>query len=260
MNFTSDKPLYRLAELAAFLRGETGCPWDREQTSMTLRKYLVEETYETIDAIESGSAEHTVEELGDLLYQIYAHSQIAQEQGLFTIDDVAQGIINKLIRRHPHVFADESLADGDAVAVRWENIKKQEKNGKESILDGIPLHLPALLKSYRAQEKASRLGFDWKDISGPEEKLDEELREFREAITLNDKNKIFDELGDILFSIVNVARHLKIDPEEALQSSTKKFINRFKHVEKAVHKTGREMNSMPLEELDEFWNQAKKEL
>jgi len=157
MNFTEERSLYKLAEIAARLRAENGCPWDREQSSMSMRKYLVEETYEVVDAIESEKPEKIVEELGDLLYQVYAHSQIAKEAGLFTIDDVADGIITKLIRRHPHVFGNETINTGEDVANRWENIKKGEKNGKESILDGVPAHLPARQKRGRGTRCAGHL-------------------------------------------------------------------------------------------------------
>ena len=257
MQFTEDRSLYKLAEITARLRAENGCPWDREQDSMSLRKYLVEETYEVVDAIESKKPDKIVEELGDLLYQIYAHSQIAAEAGLFTVDDVAEGIIAKLIRRHPHVFGNETISTGEDVANRWENIKKGEKNGKESILDGVPSHLPALLKAFRSQEKASRIGFDWTDVNDVEKKLDEEVNEFREAIRGADAAHIFEEFGDILFTLVNLARFMKIDPEDALQQSTKKFIERFKHVERHAKEMKRELSEMTLAEMDELWNEAK---
>ena len=260
MNFTSDRPLYRLEEIAARLRAEDGCPWDREQTMMSLRKYLIEESYETIDAIESGKAEKIREELGDVLYQVYAHSQIAKEQGLFTVDDVAAEITEKLIRRHPHVFGGETITTGDAVADRWENIKKKEREGKESILDGVPSGLPALLKAYRVQEKTSRIGFDWTRITDVEAKLDEEISEFKDAIKSEDEAQLFEEFGDILFTLVNISRFLKIDPEDALQQSTKKFMTRFKYVEKAAAQQKRELKDMTLEQMDELWNEAKKEI
>jgi tetrapyrrole methylase family protein / MazG family protein len=258
MKFKETRPLYQLAEIAARLRAENGCPWDREQSSMSLRKYLIEETYETVDAIESGDAAKITEELGDLIYQVYAHAQIADEHGLFNIDSVAQGITEKLIRRHPHVFGDETITDGESVANRWENIKKKEKAGKESILSGVPAHLPALLKAYRVQEKTSRIGFDWENITDVEKKLDEEIAEFREAFRSGDTNKLFDEFGDILFTLVNMSRFLKIDPEDALQQSTKKFMNRFSHVEHRAKEQNREISAMTLAEMDELWNEAKK--
>jgi len=258
MNFKEERPLYRLAEISEKLRSETGCPWDREQSMMSMRKYLIEESYEVIDAIESGKTEKIREELGDVLYQIFAHSEIAKEQNLFTIDDVAEEIITKLIRRHPHVFGDETIKTGDAVADRWENIKKKEREGKESILDGVPSALPALLKAYRVQEKTSRVGFDWNRITDVESKLGEEIGEFREAMQEGDESKLFEEYGDILFTLVNIGRFLKIDPEDALQQSTKKFMTRFKYVEKEAAAQKRELKDMTLEQMDELWNEAKK--
>jgi tetrapyrrole methylase family protein/MazG family protein len=255
---TNNTPLYHLAQIAERLRAENGCPWDREQTSMSLRKYMIEESYEAIDAIESGKSDKICEELGDVLYQVYAHAQIAKEQNLFTIDDIANGIIEKLIRRHPHVFGSEVITTGEAVADRWENIKKKEREGKESILDGVPGALPALLKAYRVQEKTSRVGFDWSRITDVEEKLTEEIAEFREAIQEADESKVFEEYGDILFTLVNMARFLKIDPEDALQQSTKKFMTRFKYVEKTAAAQKRELKDMTLAQMDELWDEAKK--
>ncbi|MGL4370722.1 MAG: nucleoside triphosphate pyrophosphohydrolase [Spirochaetota bacterium] len=258
MQFKETRPLYQLEEIAEKLRSETGCPWDREQTPMSLRKYLIEESYEVIDAIESGKPEKVREELGDVLYQVYAHSQIAKEAGQFTVDDVAAEITAKLIRRHPHVFGSETILTGDAVADRWENIKKKEREGKESILDGVPAGLPALLKAYRVQEKTSRVGFDWNRITDVEEKLGEEIGEFREAIREADESKLFEEYGDILFTLVNIGRFLKIDPEDALQQSTKKFMTRFKYVEKEAAAQKKELKDMTLAEMDELWNEAKR--
>lgn len=258
MKFNETRPLYELAEIAAYLRSENGCPWDKEQDSMSLRKYLIEETYETIDAIESGDPAKIVEELGDLFYQVYAHAQIASEKNQFTIDDVAKGISAKLIRRHPHVFGEETITTGEAVADRWENIKKKEKAGKESILSGVPVHLPALLKAYRVQEKTSRIGFDWSNINGVEDKLEEEIAEFRAAVANKNDEEIFEELGDVLFTIVNLSRFLKIDPEDALQQSIKKFTNRFTHVEKRAHEMNRDLKDMTLEEMDRLWDEAKR--
>lgn len=260
MKFKEERPLYQLEEIAEILRGENGCPWDKEQTPMSLRKYIIEESYEVIDAIESGKPEKVREELGDLLYQVYAHAQIAKEQKQFNVDDIASEIVAKLIRRHPHVFGNETILDGEAVANRWENIKKEEKKGKESILDGVPSGLPALLKAYRVQEKTSRVGFDWNRITDVEEKLGEEIGEFREAIRENDEGKLFEEYGDILFTLVNIGRFLKIDPEDALQQSTKKFMNRFKFVEKTAAQQKRELKDMTLAEMDELWNEAKRNL
>lgn len=257
MNFKETRPLYQLAEIAEKLRSENGCVWDKKQTMMSLRKYAIEEAYEVQDAIESGDNKLIAEELGDLFYQTYAHAQIAKEENLFDIDDVAKGIIEKLIRRHPHVFGDENITDHNEVSIRWEKIKKEEKGKDQSILDGVPKHLPALLKAHRVQEKTSRIGFDWSKITDVEEKLDEEIIEFKNAITNNEKENLFEEFGDILFTMVNISRFLNIDPEEALQASTKKFMNRFKHVEKKSHELDKELKDMSLQEMDSLWNEAK---
>ncbi len=258
MNFKEKRPLYKLAELAEKLRAPDGCPWDRKQTMLSLRKYAIEEAYEVMDALESEKKEAVCEELGDLFYQIYAQSQIAKEKGLFTIDDVADAIINKLIRRHPHVFGTEQITTDDEVSIRWENIKKEEKKeSNQSILDGVPRHLPALLKAYRIQEKTARIGFDWSKITDVEKKLDEEIAEFKTAIAKKDATNIFEEFGDILFTLVNMARFLKIDPEEALQKSNQKFIKRFKYVEKKARQIDKDLNEMSLQEMDNLWNEAK---
>ncbi|MBN1501672.1 MAG: nucleoside triphosphate pyrophosphohydrolase [Spirochaetes bacterium] len=261
MKFTEKSSLYRLAELAAELRSENGCPWDKKQDHMSLRKYVIEEAYEVIDAIESGKDPDIIEELGDLLYQIFAHSQIAAEDNRFTVDDVADAIIAKLIRRHPHVFGTDTAATPEEVLDKWERIKKEEKRSTEkTLLESVPNHLPALLKAFRIQEKTSRVGFDWESIDGPIEKIEEELSELKNAWKKNDRNNLKEELGDILFSIVNVSRFLDIDPEEALQSSNSKFIRRFTAVEKTVDSKNLKFEDLTLEELDKMWDTAKKEL
>ncbi len=253
-------PLYRLKEIARILRAENGCPWDREQTFASLKPYLVEETYEVYDAIESGDLNDLKEELGDLLYQIYAHSEIASETSSFTIDDVADGITNKLIRRHPHVFGNENIDDATGVKVRWEEIKKEEKRERKSILDGVPRHLPALVMAYRVQDKVSHVGFDWEKIDDAIAKLDEEIGEFKEAVELEDKDKIIDEAGDILFSLVNVLRFKKVDAEDALRKTIDKFTGRFQYIETKVNESGNNINKMSLEELDVLWEESKKHM
>lgn len=254
--FNETRPLYRLMELASILRNN--CPWDREQTSMTLRPYLIEEAYEAYEAMESTDDLHLKEELGDLLYQVYAHSEIAREENKFNIDDVAQGIINKLIFRHPHVFADKEVKNSAEVIESWEKIKKKEKITRVSILDGVPRHLPSLLKAYRVQQKVSRYGFDWDRIDSVVKKLDEEINEFKEALNCNDIEKITEETGDILFTLVNIARFIKVNPEEALSKTIDKFIKRFRYIEKEAAKSGKEISKMSLEEMDEIWEKAKK--
>ncbi len=250
-------PLNKLKEISEILRSENGCPWDKEQTPETLKKYLIEEAYEVIDAIENNDYAGYKEELGDLLYQIYAHSQIAEEQKKFTVDDVAQAIIDKLIRRHPHVFGNTSVKDSAEVLDKWEKIKKTEKSPDKSSLDGIPKHLPALLKAYRIQEKASHQGFDWQTIDGPMEKLKEETDELIAAVNSNDQSSAMEEIGDVLFSIVNICRFIKIDPEEALQKSNNKFMNRFKYIENELRTINKHIHDMSAEELDILWNKSK---
>jgi tetrapyrrole methylase family protein/MazG family protein len=259
MKFKEKRSLYRLKEVASILRGEEGCAWDRAQTSKTLKPYLIEEAYEVYEAIEKEDHKHLKEELGDLLYQIYAHSQIAEESNLFSIDDVARAIIEKLIRRHPHVFGDEIAYDKQEVIEKWEKIKKREKSHRDSILDGVPPQLPALLKAYRVQQKASRVGFDWDRIKDVLVKLDEETGEFKESIKQKDRRKIEDEIGDILFTIVNISRFLEINPEEALSRTVEKFILRFKFIEREVLKSGKEIEDMSPEELDSIWERSKGE-
>lgn len=257
MDFKETRPLYLLEEIAEILRSGNGCAWDREQTSPSLKAYLIEETYEVVDAIESGDSEHLREELGDLLYQVYAHAQIAKEEHRFTVDDVARGIIEKLVRRHPHVFGDTAADSAEQVIINWERIKKEEKSSRESILDGVPKALPALLKAYRVQQKVSRLGFDWEKVGSVIEKLEEEVHELREALASGDMEHITEETGDILFSVANVSRFLKINPEEALQRSIDKFTRRFKIVEQKAAASGKHLDEMSLAEMDLLWEEAK---
>lgn len=259
MDFKETAPLYKLQEIAEKLRSPGGCPWDIKQTHETLKNYLIEEAYEVIDAIETGKDEDIIEELGDLLYQVYAHSQIAKEKNRFNIDIVAEGIISKLIRRHPHVFSDENITSAEDVSIRWENIKKEEKKqSAKSLLDGVPKHLPALQKALRIQEKTSRIGFDWETIEGPIDKIEEELNEIKEAFNNRDTTNLEEEFGDLLFTLVNTARFLNIEPEKALQKSNNKFIDRFKKVESEVNIKNLDMNTMTIDELDKLWEKAKK--
>jgi tetrapyrrole methylase family protein/MazG family protein len=257
MNLKDTPALYRLKEIAKKLRSKNGCPWDMEQTFDSLKPYLIEEAYEVYDAIENGNLDELKEELGDLLYQIYAHSEIASETSSFTIDDVAEGIIDKLIRRHPHVFNNEIITDANKVKDRWERIKKSEKSKGKSILDGVPRHLPGLLMAHRIQDKVSHVGFDWEKIDDAISKLDEELAEFKEAVNLADNERIYDEAGDILFSIVNILRFKKVNAEDALRRTIDKFINRFKYIEMKANESGKEIYEMTLQEMDTLWNESK---
>lgn len=257
MDFKEERPLYLLKEIAKILRSENGCAWDRAQTSKTLKSYLIEETYELYDAIEADDAESMKEELGDVLYQVYAHSQIAEEEGKFSIDEVAKGIAEKLIRRHPHVFGDEGPKEKEQVSIDWEKIKKKEKKAGESILSGVPAHTPALLKAYRIQQKASRVGFDWEKIHDVVKKLEEEIGEFKEALDSQNRDHLVEEIGDILFCIANISRFLSINPEEALKKTIDKFMARFRYIEKEAALAGKELSEMTLAEMDALWEKAK---
>ncbi|MGE5581157.1 MAG: nucleoside triphosphate pyrophosphohydrolase [Bacillota bacterium] len=261
-----NKNLERLVEIMKILRSEKGCPWDREQTHQSLKPYAVEETYEVLEAIDLGSTEKLKEELGDLLLQVVFHAQLASEQHKFTIDDVIDGISEKLIRRHPHVFGETEVAGVAGVLENWEKIKQREKpEERRSAIDGIPKDLPALLKAEKLQHKAAQVGFDWGNLEGPLNKAKEEFGEF-EAV-LNSKktplkgsyewDRLEDELGDILFSLVNVARFLDINPELALGRTIAKFIRRFHYMETEAAKEGRLLNEMTLEEMDKLWERAK---
>ncbi len=251
-----------LLEVMHKLRGPDGCPWDREQTLDSLKSDLIEEAYEVIDAIEDGNCSALEEELGDLLLQVVFQSQICKENGHFEFSDVANAIIDKLKRRHPHVFGDVQVSDSGEVLQNWDAIKKAEKQdgGKPaSIVAGIPKHLPALQKAHQIQKRAARAGFDWKHVNDVFDKLHEEIDELKDAINRNHEPDIRDELGDLLFSVVNVSRFLGHNPEELLNQNVKKFVRRFQRVEELVHGAGKEFKAFTLDELDAFWNEAKKE-
>ena len=249
--------LDELIDIIDKLRSPDGCPWDRKQTSVTLKPYLVEETYEALDAIDSGDAAHLREELGDVLLQIMLHAQIAYECDEFHIGHVIEGLSRKMIHRHPHVFSDTSVDGADDVIRNWEKIKAKEKNGR-GVLEGVPSALPGLLKAYRMGQKVSRVGFDWPDISGVRGKVDEELDELDEAVAEGDSAKIEHEMGDLLFAVAQWARHLGIDPEESLRQCCTRFENRFAFVEKNANDAGQRLSDITPEELDNYWEQAKK--
>ena len=265
-NEKSGKRLERLVELMSILRGEKGCPWYREQTHQSLKPYVIEETYEVLEAIDSGNLDKLKDELGDLLLQVVFHAQLAAEKGSFNMDDVSDAISEKLIRRHPHVFAEVKVANVEGVLANWERIKKSEMpHERESALDGIPKDLPALLKAEKLQKKAARVGFDWGDLEGPLNKVKEEFQEFEEVLNKDDLplqgtpewDKLEDEFGDILFSLVNVGRFLQINPEMALRRTMDKFINRFRYMEHEAVKDGKSLNEMTLAEMDLLWEKAK---
>jgi tetrapyrrole methylase family protein/MazG family protein len=251
-----------LVNVMAALRGEHGCPWDRKQTHESLQRYLIEEAYEVLEAIEAGDMDALCEELGDVLLQVVFHAQLAAETGAFTIDDVVAGITAKMRRRHPHVFADTEAATVSDVLRNWEAIKQAEKAVQgtalpESLLDGVPRHLPALMRAEAVQQKAAKVGFEWDDVAGALDKVAEETKELREAAAAGSPERCRHELGDLLFALVNVARYLQVDPEAALHETTAKFMRRFRHIERRAAETGRELTSMTVAEMDRYWDEAK---
>lgn len=245
----------RLVEIMATLRSSDGCPWDREQTHTSLRQYLLEEAYEVLEALDNQDNKHLREELGDLLLQIIFHAQIASEAGAFDIDDVVDGICDKLIRRHPNVFGDVKINSAAEQAVNWEKIKKAE--GKKSAIDGVPAALSALLRSWRIQQKAATVGFDWPEAAPIWEKITEETAELRQAVAKGEKKEMEDELGDLLFSVVNLSRFIEVNPEDALRGTIEKFARRFRGVEAHFERQGLNMRDKSLAELDEVWEQIK---
>lgn len=251
------KKFDELVKIMEILRSEKGCPWDRVQTHDTLKRYLLEETYELIEAIENKEPESIKEELGDLLLQIVFHSQIAKEEGNFDVEDVIQTIIQKMIGRHPHVFGEAEFKTPEEVLNQWDDRKREEGKLHESILDGVPKALPALLKAYKIQSRVAKVGFDWDNIGGVIDKIKEELGEVEEAINSGEKDKIEEEIGDLLFSIVNLARFLKIDPETALRKTNRKFEKRFRKLEKLAKNKGKTLKDMTLKEMDNLWDEIK---
>lgn len=255
-------PFEELVQVMKTLHAPGGCPWDREQTHTSLKPYFVEEVYEALDAIDSGSDEHLKEELGDVLLQVVFHAEIADKEGRFTIDDVVRGIVEKLKRRHPHVFGDTTVGNSGEVLKNWEQIKRKEKRekkgGEGSVLDGLPRDLPALMKARRIQEKVSRVGFDWEKTEQVMNKVDEELGELKEARMLNDQAKIEEELGDLLFAIANLARFVSVCPEDALRKTIDKFQRRFRYIERELPKHGRKLGEATLEEMDALWEEVKR--
>lgn len=258
---------HRLHEIVNLLRSPGGCPWDREQTHTSLRKHLIEECYEVLDAIEEDDPDHLREELGDLLLQVMLHAQIEQEAGMFDVYDVIANLNEKLIRRHPHVFSDTYVENTEDVMKNWNQIKQQEKEiqGKnlesQSILSGIPTHLPSLLKSWKLQKKAAAVGFDWAEVSQVIAKISEELQEVINEIhtgTEQSAQKQKEELGDLLFAVVNLARYLKIDPDEALSLTNRKFVERFSYIEQTLIEQGKSFDEVNLQYMDNLWNESKK--
>lgn len=248
-----------LVKIVRILRKE--CPWDRKQTHESIKDNLIEEAYEAVEAIDNEDKEELQKELGDVLLHVVFHSKMADETDSFTIDDVIYTLQEKLIRRHPHVFGDAEADDEQTVAENWESIKMKE--GKESVLEGIPKHLPGLIRAQRMQEKAGNVGFDWQhSASGKEQvwgKLQEEMQEFKEALDEGNPQNIHNEFGDLLFSLVNVGRFFDLNAEDSLRTTNKKFINRFQYIERALKVKNKPISEASLQELEEHWQQAKKE-
>lgn len=255
-------PIDELLNIMARLRdGENGCPWDVEQTFASIASCTLEEAYEVVDAIHENDMEHLREELGDLLLQVVFHSQMAKEAGHFTFDEVAGGIAEKLVRRHPHVFGDATITTAEGTIDAWEAIKAQERAGKkktESLLDDVPKALPALTRALKLQKRAAKVGFDWNDTAPILAKLQEEAAELEAEMKAGaPKEKLADELGDILFVCVNLARQMKVEPEEALAGTNRKFERRFRHIEAELRKQGRNPDEATLAEMDALWDAAK---
>lgn len=246
-------------EIIAVLRSPDGCPWDREQTHQSLKKYLIEESHELIEAIEREDDEAIIEELGDVLLQVLLHAQIGEDEGYFALEDVLEAIGAKMIRRHPHVFGDSSVGDASEVVRNWQAIKEEEKPRKDSLLDGVMRPASSLLTSYNYQKEAAKVGFDWPDIEGALDKFAEEWDEFRVEVANGAKEAQLDELGDVLFTIVNVARFLKLSPEEAMIHANAKFKSRFSYIEESVKKGRGRFADYTLDELEELWQAAKKD-
>lgn len=263
----------KLVILQARLRASNGCPWDREQTHSTLRTYLIEEAYEVLDALENGDDAKFADEMGDLLLQIVFHSQIAKEEDRFTVADVIRGVHEKMVRRHPHVFGEKRAKNADEVLKNWEQIKQEERRAKgqaasfvskapvkESLLDGIPRGLPALMEGFQLTRRAARIGFDWESTAGIFDKLDEETRELRRALAQGDSAEIEGELGDLLFVGINLARFLKVDPEIAVKKANAKFSQRFREMEALAAARGTTLAAVTRPALEQLWEGAKSRL
>ena len=250
----------RLVKLMARLREpEKGCPWDREQTLPSLRPFILEEAYELVDAIDRHENRAIKEECGDLVLEVLFVSQICREEGAFTVGEVLDSLEDKLIRRHPHVFGPRSARDSGEALARWEEIKATEQSDNKSLLSGVPRALPALVRAFKLSSRAARVGFDWSSVKDVLDKLDEELGELDTAIASKDKESLTEELGDILFVMANLARHLDIDPELALDAANRKFTKRFRHVEEKLEAGRRSVSESSLEEMEALWQEAKSE-
>lgn len=253
---SSVPPYERLVALMAALRSEHGCAWDRKQTHTSLLPYLIEESYEVVEAVEQGSDSQLCEELGDLACQIAFHAQLAAERKAFDLDDALRGIVEKLIRRHPHVFGDRQALSPREVRDQWEK-SKVESGEKPGVLAGLPASMPALAMAFRVGEKAGGVGFDWPDVAGVYDKIAEELAEIQAAVSSGDKDRIEDEIGDLLFAVSSLARKLEVNPEQALKRALEKFRTRFAQLEAGLKSQGKTFSDMSLEQLEEIWQSIK---
>jgi MazG family protein len=252
------KAFDELVQIMARLRAPGGCPWDREQTHASIRKYVIEEAYEVAEAIDHGDARELCAELGDLLLQVVFHAEMAREDGRFDVEDVCRAIVDKMRRRHPHVFGDVTVSGADEVVRNWEQIKARERGAAASIIDGVPRALPALQRAERLGDKAARVGFDWLDAAAVLAKVDEERAELGEALAGGEPARIADELGDLLLATANLARKLDLEPERALSSALDRFERRFRSVERTARTEGQDLAAMPADELDRRWQEAKR--
>src|SRR6266567_7213796 len=257
MNRSAADQFQKLCEIVAKLRGPGGCPWDREQTNESLLPALIEEAYEVAEAARAKDDVHFREELGDLLLLVVMHAEIAREAGRFDIDDVIHDVSDKLVRRHPHVFGTSDARDSGAVLKQWEAIKREEKKADSHYLASLPKALPALMRAQKAQSKAARVNFDWTEVRDVIAKVEEEVREMKEAITSQDRARVEDEIGDVFFAVVNLARKCKMDAESALQAATDKFVTRFNRVEDDLKARGKRLGDVDLAEMDAIWNEIK---
>ncbi len=254
----SKRTFDELVALMTRLRGPDGCPWDRKQTLPDLKAYVIEEAYEVVDAIDQNDRRALAEELGDLLLQAVFIGEMTREEGGFDVYDSITAIHDKLVRRHPHVFGDVVANDADTVLTNWEKLKQDERKAEnKSVLSGVPQSMPALLKAWRLTEKAARVGFDWRRTEDVFDKIDEEVAELREAVANGDQSHMHEEIGDLLFTIANIARKVNVNPEEALQSTSRKFMRRFESMEKNVRERGQNLDQLELAEMDRLWDEAK---
>lgn len=259
MRKTAAAEFEKLVKVMRRLRGTKGCPWDREQTRESLKPFLIEEAHEVLEAIDEGPIEVLKEELGDLLFQVVFHAQIAEERGEFQIKDVLTALTEKMMRRHPHVFGGTEARTAQEVLARWEELKHQEDRNRKrrSLLDGVPKGLPALMRAHQLQVRAARVGFDWRQLEPIWQKVREELRELEDSVRRQAPKAIEAEFGDLLFALVNLSRFLKVDPEQSLREANQRFVERFQFMEKRARKSRRPLSEMSLAEMDRLWEEAK---